>query len=124
AQQAGKLRTIGLLGASAASIQLSWTAAFVQRLRELGWIEDRTVAIEFRGTEGRNERAGEIAAEFVRRKVDVIVTAGTTAVAVKEATALIPIVFTAAADPVRTGLVTSLARPGGEATRGLQPLHR
>jgi hypothetical protein len=68
AQQGGKLPTIGLLGASAASVQLPWTAAFVQRLRELGWIEGRTVAIEFRGTEGRNERAGEIAAEFVRRK--------------------------------------------------------
>jgi putative tryptophan/tyrosine transport system substrate-binding protein len=116
AQQAGKLPTIGLLGASAASIQLSWTAALVQRLRELGWIEDRTVAIEYRGTEGHNERAAEIAAEFVRRKVDVIVTAGTTAAAVKEATAVIPIVFTAAADPVGTGLVASLARPGGNAT--------
>jgi putative ABC transport system substrate-binding protein len=116
AQQAGKLPTIGLLGASAASVQLPWTAAFVQRIRELGWIEDRTVGIEYRGTEGRNERAGEIAAEFVRHKVDVIVTAGTTAVAVKEVTALIPIVFTAAADPVGTGLVASLARPGGNAT--------
>jgi putative tryptophan/tyrosine transport system substrate-binding protein len=116
AQQPAKLPTIGLLGATTASTQLPWTAAFVQRLRELGWIEDRTIAIEYRGTEGRNERAGEIAAEFVRRKVDVIVTAGTTAVAVKEATAIIPIVFTAAADLVGTGLVASLASPGGNAT--------
>jgi putative ABC transport system substrate-binding protein len=116
AQQPAKLPTIGLLGATTASTQLPWTAAFVQRLRELGWIEDRTVAIEYRGTEGRSERAGEIAAEFVRRKVDVIVTAGTTAVAVKEATAVIPIVFTAAADPVGTGLVASLASPGGNVT--------
>jgi putative ABC transport system substrate-binding protein len=81
-----------------------------------GCANDRTIAIEYRGTEGHNERAAEIAAEFVRRKVDVIVTAGTTAAAVKEATAVIPIVFTAAADPVGTGLVASLARPGGNAT--------
>jgi putative ABC transport system substrate-binding protein len=92
AQQPPKLPTVGLLGATTASTQLPWIAAFAQRLHELGWIEHRTVAIEYRGTEGRNERAGEIAAEFVRLKVDVIVTAGTTALAVKQTTAVIPIV--------------------------------
>jgi putative ABC transport system substrate-binding protein len=94
-----------------------WTAAFVQRLRELGWIEGRTVAIEYRWGEGRNERYAEIAEEFVRLKVDVIVTYGTPpSKAAKQATAVIPIVFAAAADPVGSGLVSSLARPGGNIT--------
>jgi putative ABC transport system substrate-binding protein len=94
-----------------------WTAAFVQRLRELGWIEGRTVAIEYRWGEGRNERYTEIAEEFVRLKVDVIVTYGTPpSKAAKQATAVIPIVFAAAADPVGSGLVSSLARPGGNIT--------
>src|SRR3979409_644454 len=90
-----KLPPIGFLGASAASTQGQWTAAFVQRLRELGWIEGRTVAIEYRWAEGRNERYGEIAAEFVRRKVDVILTQGSqAATAAKQATSVIPIVAT------------------------------
>src|SRR6266478_299047 len=72
AQQAGKLPTIGFLGASTPAAQSQWTAAFVQRLRELGWIEGRTIAIEYRWAEGRDERYAEIAAEFVRLKVDVI----------------------------------------------------
>ena len=94
-----------------------WVAAVVQRLRELGWIEGRTIAIEYRWGEGRNERFAEIAAEFVRRKVDVIVTSATAAVVVaKQATSVIPIVFAAAGDPVGTGLVASLARPGGNIT--------
>src|SRR5262244_2484172 len=94
-----------------------WVAAFVQRLRELGWIEGRTIAIEYRWGEGRNERFAEIAAEFVRRKVDVIVTSATASVVVaKQATSVIPIVFAAAGDPVGTGLVASLARPGGNVT--------
>jgi putative ABC transport system substrate-binding protein len=89
----------------------------VQRLRELGWIEGRTVAVEVRWAEGRNERFAEIAAEFVRLKVDVIVTAGTAAVVTaKQATSVIPIVFAVAGDPVGTGLVASLARPGGNVT--------
>jgi putative ABC transport system substrate-binding protein len=89
----------------------------VQRLHELGWIEGRTVAIEYRWAEGRTERFDEIAAEFVRRKVDVIVTSATAAiVAAKQATSVIPIVFAAAGDPVGTGLVASLARPGGNVT--------
>ena len=116
AQQAGKLPTIGFLGTSTPSAWGQWIAAFVQRLRELGWIEGRTVAIEYRWAEGRRERFAEIAAEFVRLKVDVIVTAGRAALAAKQATSVIPIVFAAAGDPVGTGLVASLARPGGNVT--------
>jgi putative tryptophan/tyrosine transport system substrate-binding protein len=108
---------IGFLGATTPSIYSQWTAAFVQRLRELGWIEGRNVAIEYRWAEGRSERLAEIAAEFVRFKVDIIVTTGTAAViAAKQATAVIPIVFTSAGDPVATGLVASLSRPGGNVT--------
>ena len=117
AQEAGKLPTIGFLGQSTRSATSEWTAAFVQRLRELGWIDGRNVAIEYRWGEGRNERFAQIAAEFVRLKVDVIVTAGTPQVlAVKQATSVIPIVFAVAGDPVGTGLVASLARPGGNVT--------
>jgi putative ABC transport system substrate-binding protein len=117
AQQAGKLPTIGFLGGTTPSIENERLAAFVQRLRELGWIDGRTVAIEYRWAGGRNERYAEIAAEFVRLKVDVIVTLGTAPVLVaKQATAVIPIVFAAPGDPVRTGLVASLARPGGNVT--------
>ena len=117
AQQPEKLPTIGFLGANRPSAQSQWTAAFVQRLRELGWIEGRSIAIEYRWAEGPSERYAEIAAEFVRLKVDVIVTYATPAViAAKQATSVIPIVFAAAADPVSTGLVASLARPGGNVT--------
>jgi len=117
AQQAGKLPTIGILGATTALFQGQQIAAFIRRLRELGWIEGRTVAIEYRWAEGRDERYAEIASEFVRLKVDVIVTWGTApVVAAKRATAVIPIVFTTAGDPVATGLVASLARPGGNVT--------
>jgi putative tryptophan/tyrosine transport system substrate-binding protein len=117
AQQPGKLPTIGFLGTGTSSSQGQWVAAFVQRLRELGWIEGQTVAIEYRWAEGRTERAAEIAAEFVRRKVDVIVTTATAGVvAAKQATLVIPIVFAAAGDPVATGLVANLARPGGNVT--------
>jgi putative ABC transport system substrate-binding protein len=116
AQQPGKLPTIGFLGTTTPSVWGPWTAAFVQRLRELGWIEGRTVAIEVRWAEGRSERYTEIAAEFVRLKVDVIVTAGTALVAAKQATSVIPIVFAVAPDPVGSGVVASLARPGGNVT--------
>ena len=116
AQQAGKQPTIGFLGA-APSIESQRIAAFVQRLRELGWIDGRNLAIEYRWAEGRNERYTEIAAELVRLKVDVIVTVATPAtLAAKQATTVIPIVFLTASDPVGTGLVTSLARPGGNVT--------
>jgi ABC-type uncharacterized transport system substrate-binding protein len=108
---------IGYLGANTPSAENQRIAAFVQRLRELGWIEGRTIAIEVRWAGGRNERFAEIAVEFVRLKVDVIVTAGTAAViAAKQATSVIPIVFAAAGDPVASGLVASLARPGGNIT--------
>jgi putative ABC transport system substrate-binding protein len=117
AQQARKLPTIGLLGATTPTAQSRWIAAFVQRLRELGWIEGRTIAIEYRYAEGRTERYAEIAAEFVRLKVDVIVTYGTpSSEAAKRATAVIPIVFAVAGDPVGNGLVASLAHPGGNIT--------
>jgi putative ABC transport system substrate-binding protein len=117
AQQPGKLQTIGFFGALTSSAASQWTAAFVQRLRELGWIEGRNIAIEYRWLEGRAERAGEIAAEFVRLKVDVIVTHATAPVlAAKQATSVIPIVFAVAADPLGAGVVASLARPGGNVT--------
>jgi putative ABC transport system substrate-binding protein len=122
AQQPGKLRTIGFLGQSTRSAASEWVAAFVQRLHELGWNEGRTVAIEYRWADGREERFAQIAAEFVRLKVDIIVTSGTPQVlAAKQATSVIPIVFAAAGDPVASGLVASLARPGGNAT-GLSSL--
>jgi putative ABC transport system substrate-binding protein len=117
AQQPGTLPTIGYLGSATPATQGQWVAAFVQRLRELGWIEGRTIAIEYRWAEGRTERAAEIAAELVQRKVDVIVTSGTAVVvAAMQATSVIPIVFAAAGDPVGTGLIASLARPGGNVT--------
>jgi putative ABC transport system substrate-binding protein len=116
AQQPGRLPTIGFLGGATASAWTNWSAAFVQRLRELGWSEGRTVSIEYRWAEGRHERAAEIAAEFVRLKVDVIVTSGGVLSAVKQATSTIPIVFAVANDPVGAGFVSSLARPGGNIT--------
>jgi putative ABC transport system substrate-binding protein len=116
AQQAGKLPIIGLLTAGAPATHGRWVAAFVQRLRELGWIEGRTIAIEYRWGQGRPERYAEIAAELVRLKVDVIVTQGGAVAAAKKATSVIPIVFTVAADPLGGGLVASLSRPGGNVT--------
>ena len=115
-QQTGKLPIVGYLGVTTAAAQNRVTPAFVQRMRELGWIEGRTVAIEYRWAEGRNERFTEIANEFVRLKVDVIVTSGPGAAAAKQMTSLIPIVFDIALDPIGSGLVASLARPGGNVT--------
>jgi putative tryptophan/tyrosine transport system substrate-binding protein len=115
--QQPKMPVIGFLGANSASAQTQWTAAFVQRLRELDWIEGRTVSIEYRWADGRSDRYTEIAAEFVRLKVNVIFTAGNeAAIAAKKVTSVIPIVFGVAGDPVGTGLVASLARPGGNVT--------
>jgi putative tryptophan/tyrosine transport system substrate-binding protein len=114
-QQAGKLPTIGFLGSNASGWS-TWTAAFEAGLRELGWIEGRTVAIEYRWSEGRPDRVGKIASEFVRLKVDVIVTMGSAVPALKQATAVIPIVFLIATDPLGDGLVASLAQPGGNVT--------
>jgi putative ABC transport system substrate-binding protein len=116
AQQAGKVPTIGVLASGTPASHSQWVAAFVQRLRELGWIEGRTVAIEVRWAEGRFERPALIAAEFVRLKVDVILTSGPSVFAAKQATSVIPIVFATVADPLSTGLVASLARPGGNVT--------
>jgi putative ABC transport system substrate-binding protein len=117
AQQSAKMPTIGYLGGGGPTGQRAWVDAFVQRLRELGWIEGRTVAIEYRWGEGRADRYAEIAAEFVRLKVDVILANGTEpAVAAKQATSVIPIVFPVAGDPIGSRLVTSLARPGGNVT--------
>jgi putative tryptophan/tyrosine transport system substrate-binding protein len=115
AQRSAKLPTIGFLGGDATA-WAPWTAAFVARLRELGWIEGRTIAIEHRWSEGRPERIAEIAAEFVRLKVDVIVTNDSAAPTLKQATSAIPIAFVLGYDPVAIGLVASLARPGGNIT--------
>ena len=98
--QGPKLPTIGFLGASTPGNWSRWTSAFVQRLRELGWVEGQNVAIEYRWAEGRPERYGDIAAEFVRLRVSVIVTVGTAVLAAKQATSTIPIVFGIAVDPV------------------------
>jgi len=112
AQQPGKLPTIGVLGGGSQAAWIHWLAALVQRLHELGWIENRTVAFEYRWTEGRSA-----AEELIRLKVDVIIPLGTPAiVAAKQATTVIPIVFPLASDPVGDGLVASLARPGGNLT--------
>src|SRR5258708_5504103 len=115
AQQRGGMPIIGFLGSSRPSAWAPWTAAFLQRLRELGWIEGRNIAIEYRWAEGRNERGAEIAAEFARLKVDVIVTTGSSALAVKEAIWTGPVVFASLSDPIGTGYNASLARPGGNA---------
>ena len=115
-QQAAKLPTIGVLGVSTPSNWSEWTAAFVQRLRELGWTEGRTIAIEYRWAEGRGEQFTKIATEFVQLQVDVILTVGSAAAAAQQVTSTIPIVFAIAVDPVGTGMVASLARPGGNVT--------
>jgi len=117
AQQARPSTTIGFLGATTPTIWSANVTAFQNRLRELDWIDGRNVSIEYRWAQGHDDRYAEFASEFVQRKVDIIVTAGTTAViALKKATSAIPIVFAAAGDPVRTGLVSSLSRPGGNVT--------
>jgi putative tryptophan/tyrosine transport system substrate-binding protein len=115
--QPSKTPTVGFLGASTPAAAGQWIAAFAQRLRDLGWIEGRTIAIEYRWADGRNDRMAEIAAEFVRTKVNVIVAQGTpAALAAKNATASLPIVFALPGDPIGSGLVASLARPGGNVT--------
>jgi putative ABC transport system substrate-binding protein len=117
AQQPARLPTIGFLGSSTAADMGDWVVAFLSRLHQLDWIENRSLAIEYRWAEGRTERYAEIVAEFVRLKVDVIVTYGTAAAQqAKQATASIPIVFAGVGDPVGAGLVASLARPGGNIT--------
>ncbi len=115
AQQAGKLPTIGFLGPNATAWRPR-TGAFVERLRQLGWIEDRTVAIEYRWDDGNVQRDADIAAEFVHREVDVIVTYGAAAAVSKRVTTVIPIVFAIAVDPIGSGLVANLSHPGGNVT--------
>jgi putative ABC transport system substrate-binding protein len=116
-QPAGKLPTIGYLGGGNITGESQFTAAFLQRLRELGWIEGRNIAIEYRWAEGSSERGADLATEFVHLKVDVILASGVNvALAAKRATSVIPIVFPVAANPVGSGLVASLARPGGNVT--------
>jgi len=114
--QPGKSRRIGLLAPGTASTQGAWFAEFVHRLHELGWIEGRDITIEYRWAEGRTEHYHDIAAEFVRLKVDVIVTTAPAVPAVQQMTSTTPIVFALSSDPVRDGLIASLARPGGNAT--------
>jgi putative ABC transport system substrate-binding protein len=116
AQQTARVPTIGVLAGGTPSSHGQLVAALMQRLRELGWTEGRTAAIEIRWAEGRFERFAEIAAEFARLKADVIVTSGLAVPAVRQATSVIPIVFAGASEPVVTGLVASLARPGGNIT--------
>src|SRR5262249_19501990 len=115
-QPAGKVPTIGFLGTTTTLIQSQYVAAFVQRLRELSWIEGRTIAFEYRWAEGHPERYAEIAAAIVRLKVDISVTLGGAVAAAKQATSLIPIVFAVASDPVGSGMVASLTRPGSNVT--------
>ena len=115
AQQTGKLPTIGILGVNS-SVWGPWTAALIGRLRELNWIEGRTITVEYRWDEGRPERFKENAAELVRQNVDVIITRGSVVPLLKQATTTIPIVFAVSFDPVRDTLVQSLAHPGGNVT--------
>jgi putative ABC transport system substrate-binding protein len=115
--QQTKVPTIGWFGGATPATQSEWAIAFTQRLRQLGWSEGGSIAIDYRWAEGRPERFAEIAAEFVRLKVDVILAVGTeAALAAKQVTAIIPIVFPVAGDPVGSGLVASLARPGANIT--------
>jgi putative ABC transport system substrate-binding protein len=117
AQQPAKLRTVGYLGSGTAAVQSQFALAFAQRLRELGWIEGHTLAIEYRWGEGRNDRFNAYAAEFVKLGVDVIATSESApALAAKRATTTIPIVFAANSDPVGSGLVESFNRPGTNVT--------
>src|SRR5260370_41521007 len=118
AQLAARLPIIGFFGSTTPSSWRDWVPAFVQRLRELRWIEGRTVAIEYRWAEGNPERFTAMAAEFVRLKAVVIVTAGAEpVVALKQSTAGIPIVFAAAAGPGRGAPRRSLRPAGGHGSR-------
>jgi putative ABC transport system substrate-binding protein len=116
AQQSGKLPIVGFLATGSGAAWGEWVAAFVNRLRELGWIEGNTVVIDIRWASGQNERISEIAAEFVARNVNMIVTSGLAVPATKKLTSTIPIVFAIANEPISTGLVANLARPGGNVT--------
>jgi ABC-type uncharacterized transport system substrate-binding protein len=117
AQQSGKVPRIGLLSPVSPSDTAVWHQAFRQGLRNLGWVEGKNISIEYRYAEGRADRLPELASDLVRLKVDIIVAASATdALAAKDATRAIPIVTASAGDPVASGLVESLARPGGNIT--------
>ncbi len=116
AQQAMAIPRIGILAATSAFFFLPRLEALRQRLHELGYVEGKNIVIEYRYAEGKLERLPDLAAELVRLKVDVIVTAGPAILPAKKATATIPIVFGSHSDPVGTGIVASLARPGGNIT--------
>ena len=121
---AGQVATIRFLGATTPTIWSPFVGAFLQRLRELGWIDGRDIAIEYRWAEGGSPLC-RVRGRFVQRRVDVIVTAGATAtMSVKKATSTIPIVFTSAGDPVGTGLVASLALPGRQCHRSIEHVDR
>ena len=123
AQPARKVPRIGYLATGSVGIERSWLAAFQQGLRDLGYVEGETIVIEQRYAAGRFERLPELAAELVRRKVDVLLVGGdAAALAAKKATSAIPIVIVTVADPVAIGLVASLAHPGGNVT-GQSDLH-
>ena len=111
-----KLPTVGILGTASAAAMAPWVGAYQQRLRELGWAEGRSIAIELRWADGRPERIAEIAAEFARLKVNVVVTTGTSVHPVAKAYPDVPIIFAIANDPIAAGFVTNLARPGGNLT--------
>jgi putative ABC transport system substrate-binding protein len=117
AQQPAKIPRIGFMGNSTAALEANLVGPFGERLRELGYEEGRNVAIEYRWAEGHYDRFPALVAELLAAKVDVIVTAGTPAsLAVKKATSTVPLVMVAVGDPVGTGLVPSLAQPGGNIT--------
>jgi ABC-type uncharacterized transport system substrate-binding protein len=115
AQPSDRVRRVAVLGPTPA-VWGVWVAGFAERLRELGWIKERTIAIEYRWSEGRPERVAEAAADFVRQKPDLIVTYGGAVPAFKQATTSIPIVFVIAVDPLGIGLVDNLSHPGGNVT--------
>ena len=117
AQQPAKTPRLGMLRTGSPSDRVEEIEAFRKGLRDLGYVEGQTIAIEFRFAEGREDRLPELAAELVRLKVDAVVANGAVAIrAAKQATTTIPIVMAEVGDPIRTGLVASLARPGGNIT--------
>jgi putative ABC transport system substrate-binding protein len=115
AQRAG-IPTIGFLGPTTPQIWSSWTSAFVDRFAQLGWVDGRTVNIAYRWANGHMDRASKLATELVALKVDLIVTSGSATAEAMKATSQIPIVFALASEPLATGFVASLARPGGNVT--------
>src|SRR5215207_6839389 len=114
--QPARIPVVGFLVAGSQASHGAWVAAYAQRMSELGWSEGHNIAIEYRWAAGDNQRMTEFAAEFVQRKVDVIVSSANGVTIARQATSSIPIVFAAFSDPVAAGLTESLARPGGNVT--------